>query len=135
MKRLDEYYDALPADVKKKGVYSFAMYPPNDDSCLVTQLWKKHMKPPEGQEQRPAKHEGKTWYVPPDGSDPNEIIKAINDFEANAAPLGPGTSIAMHEAAVVQFTKFVRRTKGKWIRVPEKDESWSPQSIVVHNRT
>jgi len=121
LKRLDEYYDELPADTKEKGVYSFAVYPPNDDSYLVTQLWKKHMKPPDGQEQRP-KYEGKTWYVPPAGSDPKEIIKAINDFEVNAVPLGPETPITMDEAAVVQFSRVVRRTKGKWIRVPQKDE-------------
>jgi hypothetical protein len=36
-------------------------------------------------------------------------------------PLGPETSIAMDEAAVVKFSKFVMRTKGKWRRVPEND--------------
>jgi hypothetical protein len=120
LKRLDEYYDALPEETKKQSIYSFAAYPPNDDSYLVTQLWKKHLRPPEGYEQRPPKYEGKTIYVPPAGSDPKEIIKALDDFEANAVPLGPETPVAMDEAAVVQFSKFVMRTKGKWIRVPEK---------------
>jgi hypothetical protein len=121
LKRLDDYYDALPPAVKQKGVYSFAAYPPNDDSYLVTQLWKKHMKQPDDQQQRPPKYEGKTWYVPPAGSDPKEILKAMNDFEANATPLAPDTPITMDEAAVVQFSRFVKRTKGKWIRVPEKE--------------
>ena len=102
LKRLDEYYDALPEETKKQSIYSFAAYPPNDDSYLVTQLWKKHLRPPEGYEQRPPQYEGKTLYV------------------ANAVPLGPETPVAMDEAAVVQFSKFVMRTKGKWIRVPEK---------------
>lgn len=123
LKRLDAHYDSLPADVKEKGVYSFAAYPPNDDSYLVTQLWKKHLKPPDGQEQQPPKYEGKTWYVPPAGSDPREIVKAINDFEANAVPLPPETPIATDEAAVVHFSRLIRRTKGKWTRVPDKDDS------------
>ena len=41
---LDRHYDALPDDVKKRGVMSFAFYPP-DEPFLVTQLWDKHMSP------------------------------------------------------------------------------------------
>lgn len=36
LKRLDLHYDALPEEEKKKGVYHFAAYPPDDDSFLVT---------------------------------------------------------------------------------------------------
>jgi hypothetical protein len=122
LKRLDEYYDALPAETKKQSIYSFAAYPPDDDSYLVTQLWKKHMRPPNGYEQRAPKYEGKTLYVPPAGSDPKGIIKALDDFEANAVSLSPETPIDMDDAAVVQFSKFVMRTKGKWIRIPEASD-------------
>jgi len=38
LKKLDLHYDALPEEQKKKGVYSFAAYPPDDDSYLVTRL-------------------------------------------------------------------------------------------------
>ena len=48
LKRLDEYYDALPEREKEERRFSFAAHPPNDDSYLVTQLWKKHMKAPDG---------------------------------------------------------------------------------------
>jgi len=116
LKRLDEYYDALPGETKKQSIYSFAAYPPNDDSFLVTQLWNKHMRPPEGYRAPPPKYEGKIIYVPPAGSDPREIKKALDDFEANAVPLDPNTPVSMDEAAVVQFSKFILRTKGKWTR-------------------
>jgi hypothetical protein len=122
LKRLDEYYDALPEKTKKQSMYSFAAYPPNDDSFLVTQLWNKHMRPPEGYVQKPMKYEGKTIFVPPAGSDPKEIKKALDDFEANAVPLDRNIPVSMDEAAVVQFSKFILRTKGKWTRIPEKDE-------------
>ena len=89
LKKLDFYYDALPEEEKKKGVYSFAACPPDDDLYLVTRLWKKHMTPPSVSQQHPSKYEGKTVYVPPAGSDPKEIIKALDDFEANAVPLPP----------------------------------------------
>jgi hypothetical protein len=119
LKKLDLHYDALPEEQKKKGVYSFAAYPPDDDSFLVTRLWKKHMTPPSISQQHSSKYEGKTVYVPPAGSDPKEIIKALDDFEKNAVPLSPETPIAMDEAAVVQFTRFIRQKKGKWVRMPE----------------
>jgi hypothetical protein len=107
--------------MRKRGqVNSFAAYPPDDDSYLVTRLWKKHMTPPSISQQHPSKYEGKTVYVPPAGSDPKEIIKALDDFEKNAVPLSPDTPIAMDEAAIVQFTRFIRQKKGKWVRVPEK---------------
>jgi hypothetical protein len=119
LKRLDEYYDALPEETKKQSIYSFAAYPPDDDSFLVTRLWKKHMRPPDGYVPKPSKFEGKTIYVPPAGSDPKEIMKALDDFEANAVPMDPGTQIDMDNAAAVQFRKFTLKTKGKWTRIPE----------------
>lgn len=119
LKKLDLHYDALPVEQKKEGVYSFAMYPPDDDSYLVTRLWKKHMTPPNISQQNPSKYEGKTVHVAPAGSDPKEIIKALDDFEKNAVPLSPEKPIAMDDAAIVQFTRFIRPIKGKWVRVPQ----------------
>ena len=121
LKKLDLHYDALPEEEKKRGVYSFAAYPPDDDSYLVTQLWKKHMTPPSISQQPPSQFEGKTVYVPPAGSDPNEIIQALDDFEKNAVPLPPETPVAMDEAAIVQYTRFIRPKKGKWVRVPQDE--------------
>jgi hypothetical protein len=47
------------------------------------------------------------------GSDPKEIVNALNDFEAKAVPLSTETPIAMDEAAVVQFRRFVRERRGR----------------------
>lgn len=121
LKKLDLYYDALPDEEKKKGVYSFAAYPPDDDSYLVTRLWKKHMTPPSVAQLSPSQFEGKTVYVPPAGSDPKEIIQALDDFEKNAVPLPPESAVAMDEAAIVQYTRFIRPKKGKWVRVPQSE--------------
>ena len=122
LKRLDEYYDALPETVKKQSIYSFAAYPPNDNSFLVTQLWNKHLRPPEGYVPKPRSYDGKTIYVPPAGSDPKEIMKALDDFEANAVPLETRIPVSMDEAAAVQFSKFILRKKGKWTRIAAEDE-------------
>lgn len=120
LRRIDEYYSAFPEEQKERGLFGFANYPPIDDSYLVTQLWNKHMKPPDGKRvPKEPTFEVKTLNVPPAGSDPKEILKVLNDFEAKAIPIGPDAAIAMEEAAVVTFQRFVRRTKGKWKRVPE----------------
>ena len=119
LKKLDLHYETLPEERKKEGVYSFAAYPPDEDSYLVTRLWKKHMTPPSIAQQHPSKFEGKTAYVPPAGSDPKEILKALDDFEKNAVPLPAEGPVAMEQAAIVQFTRFIRPKKGMWVRVPE----------------
>jgi hypothetical protein len=124
LRRIDEYYSAFPEEQKGRGLFELASHPPNDDSYIVTRLWNKHMKPPDGKPvpKRPI-FEGKALNVPPAGSDPKEILKVLNDFEAKAVPLCPDATLAMDEAAVVTIQRFVRPTKGKWKRVPDtKDE-------------
>jgi hypothetical protein len=111
LKRLDQYYDGLPEETKAEGVYRFAAYPPDDDSYLVTRLWKKHMKPPEGYVQRTPQYEGKAVHVPPAGSDPKEIIKAVDHIDANAVALEPGIKVAMDEAAFVSSSALSRERK------------------------
>jgi hypothetical protein len=43
LKSLDDYYSCLPAEVRERGVWSFASYPPPDDSFLVTRLWDRYL--------------------------------------------------------------------------------------------
>jgi hypothetical protein len=120
LRRLDEHYSALPEETKELGLYGFATYPPDDDSYLVTRLWKKHMRPPNREEQaEPPTFEGKTLQVPPAGSDPEEIVRVLNDFGARAIPVDPEADIALENASVVTFQSLIRQKKGKWKRVPD----------------
>jgi len=41
--RLDEHYSALPPEVLRRGVLSFAHYPPTDQDFLTSRLWDKLM--------------------------------------------------------------------------------------------
>ena len=45
LKKLDEHYDALPEDTKKRGTMSFAPHPPFEGGFLVTELWDRFMSP------------------------------------------------------------------------------------------
>ncbi len=121
LQRIDEHFAAFPEDQKECGLFAFAKYPPNDDSYLVTRLWKKHMKPPtENCIPKEQSRRVKTLNVPPAGSDPKEILKVLDDFEAKAIPLGPDAVTAMQEPAVVTFQRVVMRSKGKWKRIPNE---------------
>jgi hypothetical protein len=120
LQNLDEHYSALPEEIKEQGLYGFATYPPDDDSYLVTRLWKKHMKSlSQGEQAEPSAFGGKTLNVPPAGSASEEIVRVLNDFEARAVPAGPEADIALENAAVVTFQSFIRQKKGKWKRVPD----------------
>lgn len=41
---VDQYYDALPDEIKERGVMQFASYPPSEMDNTVTRLWDKHMR-------------------------------------------------------------------------------------------
>ncbi len=44
LSELDEYYDALPDEIKQEGVLAIAAYPPTDQDNVVTELWDKYMR-------------------------------------------------------------------------------------------
>ncbi len=118
--RIDEYFAAFPEDQKERGLFAFAKYPPNDDSYLVTRLWEKHLKPPtRNRAPKEPSPKAKTLNVPPPDSDPKEILKVLDDFEARAIPAGRDAPTATQEPAVVTFQRSVARSKGKWKRVPD----------------
>jgi hypothetical protein len=74
LRKLDAYYDAFPDDVKERGVMSFAVFPPLDDTFLVTRLWDKHMSP----KWRQASSRRKPLL---DGATGKTIIEEIQSFE------------------------------------------------------
>ncbi|MGO9455379.1 MAG: hypothetical protein ACLQDV_30675 [Candidatus Binataceae bacterium] len=41
--KLNEHYSALPPEVLERGIYSFAPYPPFDDSFLTSRLWDRFL--------------------------------------------------------------------------------------------
>jgi hypothetical protein len=38
---LNNRYSALPEEEKSEGLFRIASYPPNDDTCLTTRIWKQ----------------------------------------------------------------------------------------------
>ena len=110
LKKLDAYYDALPQEIKVKGVYFFAYSPPHDTSFLTTQLWDKHMsliwknlKPHEPQPNNPV---GK------------EIFKKIKELESKVKAEGTDQPSGSDESDELVVKRMVSAKRGKWTRFP-----------------
>ncbi|MEO5927071.1 MAG: hypothetical protein ABIO72_00165 [Patescibacteria group bacterium] len=108
---LDRHYDALPDDVKQRGVSSFAFYPPSDDTFLVSSLWDKYMSP--------------TWRKDrinlspqPENESSNKILEEMRRFEKEGVPVADDGQISSDQAHHIAIERKVRTKKGKWMRFP-----------------
>jgi hypothetical protein len=121
LKKLDNYYDAYPDEVKALGVMAFAHYPPTELDNLVVDLWDKHMAPnwrdgAETPEQvlarRKAARQGERKR--------DELLSSIE----NAQPLAdPRARLQDHDTDYVVIGRRVPVQKGKWRLVPEGIEA------------
>ena len=109
--RLDKLFSALPEEVRVRGVYHFATYPPLDNSFLATQLWDKHMSP--------------TWResavqprpLPSKQGDP-DVVRELGRLEREGVPVDPFRRLDSDEVDSMLIKRTVRAKKGKWMRFP-----------------
>jgi len=109
--KLDVHYSKLPDEVKKRGVMSFAFYPPDDTSFLITRLWDKHMNP----KWREHKIEPKPQPSTPSNQKMMDRIKRLKE---EGKPLPDSTHDSRTEADEMIVERHVRAKKGKWVRFP-----------------
>lgn len=108
---LDRHYDALPDDIKRRGVMSFAAYPPIDEKFLTTRLWDKHMSP--NWREHAANHK-----PPPAGKVSKEIIEEIRRFEEEGVPVPDSEHPSSDDAHHILIKRKVHARKGKWNLLP-----------------
>lgn len=116
LSRLDDRYSAFSPDVKNKGVFHFAAYPPTDTSFLVTRLWDKHLPAWRGQHAEQLKKE------PLSKEEQEALLKLINRFEKESTPLDPKTQLRPEEVHQMTIQRQVYARKGKWKRFPPEVE-------------
>lgn len=109
--KLDRHYDALPDDVKKRGVISFAFYPPADDSFLVAKLWDKHMAPTWRENQVRPKPQ-------PDSPASKAMMEKMRRFKEEGVPVPDEASVNSDEAHSMTIERKIYAKKGKWMRFP-----------------
>jgi hypothetical protein len=106
--RIDEHYAALSIEVRRRGVSTFGEYPPGDESLLVSKLWDLSLP---GWRERLA--------APAAERDPAkdaELIAKVGRFVD--APTAENSPYIEEEADFVVIQRFVKPTRGKWLRFP-----------------
>ena len=105
--KLDEYYSALPEEVKSSGFHKFAGDPPEDTSFLVTRLWDKHL---------PKWRKLKEEIQPLDGSTKKALKEIAHIAETAKDYGGPTAQLGIEDMQFALMRRQVRRGKGKWER-------------------
>lgn len=110
--KLNDYYSALPPEIKEQGVMKFAHYPPVEGDFLAAKLWDKFMRP-----------EWRQWAKePPMKISPErerELIKMLNRMKKEGRPTEPFGS---DEANKLQVQHKVPMKKGSWRLLPPEVE-------------
>jgi len=113
LKKLDTHFDALPAEVKERGVYAFAPAPPHDDSFLTTKLWDKHMSS--------SWREIKGNPRPdPDNPAGKKLMAKIRELEEKVKAEGTTQPTQPGESSQVVIKRMVSGKRGKWTRFPSE---------------
>ena len=117
--KLDQYYSALPEEVKNRGIVSFASIPPDDTSFFVTRMWDNYMS--------------STWrniktrkFDGTDNIDPEKekaITEKIRKFAKEATPVDRKSIGESDDAHNMVIEHLVSARKGKWRRFPPELEN------------
>jgi hypothetical protein len=111
MKRLVEYYSALPEDILKTGLNSYAYHPPDDNSFLTTRMWDKYLP-----RWRALKEK-----EPEETRDPEKDRRLIADLKSltEAEELSSDDRLDLDSYDYVSLERAIWPQKGRWLRFPE----------------
>jgi len=104
---IDGHFDQLPPEVKARGLYAFAGWPPDGLSFVMTTLFDKHV---------PAWRKRSDDVRDESPKMNKAIMELVRKFEmAQETDVG---AVAQEKAEFMQVQRKVRAKKGKWMRVP-----------------
>jgi hypothetical protein len=113
LRRLNEYYSALPEEDLKTGLINFAKHPPDDTSFLTTRLWDKYL--PRWREIKEKPRE------PRDPETEKRLIEELNRM-ADSPELQSHDERDSDKLDYFTVIKNVRMRKGKWQRFSSGQE-------------
>lgn len=109
LKKLNDYYSALPDETKKRGVMSFAGSPPKEGDFLAAALWDRHLP---------------RWRDRPDEA-PSMSPEARAKLVEELTQVTKGRELAMGEIDfdprdpdALAIQRMVRKRKGTWWQLP-----------------
>jgi len=110
LKRLNEYYSAMPESIKEKGIYAFAEQPPVVEGALMTQLWDRFL--------RPAWREPKGFDVDLDPEKEKQLVEQIKRQKENAVPMD-ATQLNSDDTDFLQLERKIQMRRGSYWQVPK----------------
>jgi len=111
--RIDQHYSTLPEDVKKRGVLSFARYPPTEGEFLTSRLWDKLMRP---DWRESASKPG----IKMSKEEEKKLLAEIEKLAKSPASGVGQTSVGEPDAMIVERKMPIH--KGKWRLLPPEVE-------------
>lgn len=106
--QVDVHFSAFPEDVKKRGIMSFAHYPPNEGDFIISSLYDKHMPS--------TWRENKSPSPQPENKFGKEIMDQIRKFEKEGKPVEGLNDLEQADNLVIK--RMIRARKGKWDLFP-----------------
>lgn len=106
LRKLDAFYSQQPPEVLEKGLFHYALEPPEDTGFLITRLWDKYL--PSWRQKDPDR---------PDLDDPKvqaDIMEKLKGFDENAPEAQSHNEDNLDNLDFVTISRHVRATKGKW---------------------
>jgi len=107
LKRLDELYHQLPKETLEKGFYSFAPFPPDDSSYLITRLWDVYLPD--------WRNNSKNVVEVPQKI--KEALKDLMDKYQNPVPAAHQTGVKTDDLAFAQMSQQIKPVKGDYFRI------------------
>jgi len=122
---LDQYYDALPEEIKELGVMQFVSYPPSDVDSVVTRLWDRHMRP---EWRDTAKEQEARRGQPRDEEAGRKTVDEMRARIEQARPLSQQMPVIGDSGPdYMIIRRLVPVKKGKWRMVSKEVEEASPE--------
>ena len=116
LQALDRHYDALSDEEKDRGIMSFAFYPPDDSTFLLTRLWDQYMNPGWREHKQDRNMAPYPREMHPDMK---SLMDEIREKEKGSAPMKPLVSAAStDEPDQIVVKRTVRARRGRWERFP-----------------
>ena len=110
--RLDQYYSALPPEVRERGIIAFAPDPPEDTQFVTTRMWDRFL---------PAWRETKKNRRPREPEEDARLVAHLKKI--TELPRGePGTALGLGEPDFVTFERSIPIRMGKWRLIPPEAE-------------
>jgi len=110
LKKLNNYYSALPNTIKEKGIMTFASEPPCEGEYLVTSLWDRNF---------PGWRERKKKHIPKEAIENAEFIEELDKIiEAPALKQEEATDESQ-DVDMMLIQRSVHKKKGSWWQIPK----------------